>query len=76
MTNVKLYAMLFSRGDKMCDVCEWNHYEEICEEILGNDDMEWCHETVNGIYDWLQKNEHVTPRQKEAIENFYAKMED
>ena len=61
----------------MCESCKFADYSDKCDEILEEDElMGWCHETVDGIQNWIQENEHVTTPQKEAIDRYYNIMEE
>ena len=42
---------------------------EECEELLEDSDYEFASDTLTGIKDWIETNEHVTPRQEDAITN-------
>lgn len=53
----------------MCDDCGW---EQVCDEIedmLDEERFEYAAATLNGIQNTIGGNEHVTDRQKSAVEN-------
>lgn len=56
----------------MCSRCNWESSLCLAEEILNDDDYEYAHDTVEGIHDWIEENEHVTEKQEEAIQNIYG----
>lgn len=60
----------------MCDNCidEREEYLNICEDILSNWDNEWCWDTIENIKKWIEKNEHITMKQMEAIDNIVRKV--
>ena len=53
----------------MCSSCDWKSALEECEELLEDADYEFASDTLAGIKDWIETNEHVTPRQLDAISN-------
>lgn len=60
----------------MCDKCEYEDYIEMCNDILEDFDNEWCSNTIEGIKNWIEKNEYVTGKQKEAIENIQKRIDE
>jgi hypothetical protein len=58
----------------MCANCEWEEQLNICDEILDDIDNEWCFETIEGIREWIMKNNHVTEKQEQAIDNISQKI--
>lgn len=53
----------------MCDRCDWEIYLDDIEEMLGDEDYEFAEDTLQGIYEWVEENEHITEKQKDAIDN-------
>lgn len=53
----------------MCDKCGWEELLETIEEMLEDDTYEFAADTLEGIEEWVNDNEHCTPRQEEAVEN-------
>ena len=53
----------------MCSSCDWERALDECEELLNDTDYEFASDTLTGIKDWIETNEHVTPRQDDAITN-------
>ena len=53
----------------MCKQCP--HYEvlEAIEEMLNLSEFQWAEDTLQGIYDWVEENQHVTERQVAAVNN-------
>jgi hypothetical protein len=58
----------------VCSNCEWEEQLNICDEILDDIDNEWCFKTIEGIREWIMKNEHVTDNQINAIDNILQKI--
>lgn len=58
----------------MCSKCEYKKYINICEDILSDWDNDWCWDTIEGIKNWVEDNEHITDAQKEAINNIRSKL--
>ena len=60
----------------MCDLCAW---EEVVEEIQGmleEEEFEFASDTLEGIKDWIQENEHCTEAQKDAVQNIKESVYD
>lgn len=53
----------------MCDNCDYIDYIDLCDELLDNLDYEYAVDTVQGIKNWIEKNQHVTEKQKTALHN-------
>lgn len=53
----------------MCLSCGWEDVLEELEELLEDDEYLWAEDTLTGIGEWVEENEHVTQRQRRAIEN-------
>lgn len=53
----------------MCLSCGWEDVLEELEELLEDDEYLWAEDTLLGIGEWVEENEHVTQRQRRAIEN-------
>jgi len=53
----------------MCSSCDWESVLEACEELLEDSDYEFAFDTLMGIKNWIETNEHVTNRQEDAITN-------
>ncbi len=60
----------------MCDKCKWEEYEEKCEGMLNDSSYEFALDTIDGIYNWIQSNNHVTEKQKESINNIYESIDN
>ena len=59
----------------MCRHCEWEDYLSKCQEMLEDPDCAFAYDTIEGIGDWIEENEHVTERQKEAVDNIAHSVE-
>ncbi|MCP4902579.1 MAG: hypothetical protein GY906_36915 [bacterium] len=44
--------------------------------MLDDERYNFADETLNSIYSWVDKNDHVTEKQIEAVENIRASVED
>lgn len=53
----------------MCDRCEWEEYVETGMTMMDDPEYDFAIETVESIMDWVQRNEHITEKQKEALTN-------
>jgi hypothetical protein len=53
----------------MCGHCEYEYWLEEIFELQEIGDYDWAADTLDGIRTWVEENEHITERQKEAIEN-------
>lgn len=53
----------------MCRYCNWEEAKEKCEEMLADLDFAFADDTITGILEWIEENEHITEKQEEAIEN-------
>mgnify|MGYP001580441194 CR=1 FL=1 len=59
----------------MCSSCQWEDALEECTELLDDDDYAFAQDTLLGIKDWIEGNEHVTERQQSAITNIRRSKE-
>ena len=53
----------------MCADCSWDELMEEIADILEDDRYRFAAETLEGIYEWVESNEHCTEGQKAAVEN-------
>jgi hypothetical protein len=53
----------------MCQKCEWEKYKDVCGVMMEDEEYDFALETIEGIFDWVEKNEHITEKQKIAIKN-------
>lgn len=53
----------------MCDSCSWSDLLEEIEDMTEDDRYRFAAETLEGIYEWVESNEHCTEGQKAAVEN-------
>ena len=51
----------------MCDSCDWERFAGIGEDMMDNPKYEFALETIEGITNWIQANQHVTDKQKAAL---------
>jgi hypothetical protein len=60
----------------MCQECEWEKFVEYMDNnILGDPDFDWATDTLEGIRETVEEKEHITDRQREAVENIEAAVE-
>lgn len=53
----------------MCNRCNWNDHLEEIEGMIHEPEYDFAIDTIEGIYDWVFKNHHITEKQTEDIEN-------
>jgi len=53
----------------MCDSCEWEDLVADIDELLDDESAEFATDTLEGIREWVVKNEHCTEAQKRAVRN-------
>lgn len=57
----------------MCAECEWENRLEQAEEMLDDDSLQFAYDTILGIKEWIEENEHVTENQCDALDNIEEK---
>ena len=60
----------------MCASCMWEDYLSILEGILETGDFNWAFDTLNGIFEWVEEHQHITPKQIETVEKIKRRGED
>ena len=53
----------------MCKTCEWQEVLEEVNDLCADSDYDWANDTLSGIAEWVEENQHVTEKQLGAIEN-------
>lgn len=53
----------------MCDGCEWENRLDQANEMLDDVSLEFAYDTIEGIRDWIEENEHATEQQCDALDN-------
>ena len=53
----------------MCMECEWDVFLDEMEEWMDEDKYKFAEDTLTDIYSWVEENQHVTERQRKAVEN-------
>lgn len=48
---------------------DWLEYLDRCDGMLLNEKYSFADETLTGIRNWISEHQHVTDRQKKAIDN-------
>ena len=60
----------------MCLNCNWERwYAKIENEILATSRYDFAEDTLVGIMEWIEENEHVTQRQVDAVTNIEESAE-
>ena len=54
----------------------YEQYIEILEEMLEEEDYNFAYDTLAGILEWIQENQHVTENQMKTIENIRKSVEE
>lgn len=44
-------------------------YYHIIEDTLNAEGNHWAYNTLIGIYEFIEKNNYITPKQKQAVDN-------
>jgi len=58
----------------MCEFCDFDIYMEKMEDMLNDDDYIFAYDTLESIYSWVDKQEHITDNQKIAIDNIQQSL--
>jgi len=53
----------------MCNNCDWKDYVDKIGGLLENGRHDWAGDTLEGILEWVEKNDHITDKQKDAVDN-------
>jgi len=53
----------------MCQKCEWQDVLAELNDLCADNDYEWANDTLSGIAEWVEENQHVTEKQIDAIDN-------
>lgn len=59
----------------MCTSCDWEDYNDLCDEMLTEDKYDFAAETIESIQNWIIEKEHITERQKAALDNINGSVE-
>ena len=59
----------------MCDECDWAEYLEKIEDMLNDHTYKKSFNFLEGVYDWVEDNQHITDRQKEVVDKIYDNEE-
>lgn len=60
----------------MCEHCDYSEYLDTIDEMLDNFNYDFAMDTLSSIQEWILDNEHITERQKIAIENIRDSKRD
>ena len=60
----------------MCQKCEWQDVLAELNDLCADNDYEWANDTLSGIAEWVEENQHVTEKQIDAIANIKGRVED
>lgn len=53
----------------MCDTCDWKESVATIKELLDSGDYDWASDTLESTLEWVEANQHVTARQKQAVQH-------
>jgi len=53
----------------MCQDCKWGDLLADINDMIESGEYDWAEDTLGGIADWIEENEHCTPGQRTAVEN-------
>ena len=53
----------------MCQDCEWEGLLEQIDQLLDDEQYEFAQDTLEGIREWVEEQEHCTEKQKTAVQN-------
>ena len=59
----------------MCTECSWPEFLEQLEDLIEDERYGFASQTLNGIHDWVEENEHCTQNQKDAVANIENSIE-
>ena len=59
----------------MCENCEWEEELDRATKMIEQGQFDFALETLEGIKDWVQENEHITDRQSTALDNIERSVE-
>ena len=60
----------------MCQSCEWSETLEELDDLCEDSDYEFANDTLSGIADWVEREQHITEKQLMAIANIKRAVED
>lgn len=53
----------------MCMTCEWEKLIDEIDDMLLDEDYIFASDTLEGIREWVEENQHCTSKQREAVRN-------
>lgn len=53
----------------MCEACGFKETVAQIKDMLDSGNYEWAEDALEGILEWGEANQHVTARQKQAVQN-------
>ena len=59
----------------VCQSCDWEEALDEIDEMLDDERYSFAVDTLEGIKEWVAKAEHVTDKQKEAVDNIRGSVE-
>jgi hypothetical protein len=60
----------------VCGKCEWWETLEELNELCEDSDYDFANDTLSGIAEWVEREQHVTIKQLTAIANIKRAVED
>lgn len=52
----------------MCDSCDWEDELHAIQDMIDDGRFRYGHEVLEGVAEWVEENEHITDKQKFAVE--------
>jgi hypothetical protein len=60
----------------MCEDCRWERTLDLVEHMRKDERWSWAYEFLGSVSAWVEKNEHVTDRQRAAVRNIHSYVVD
>lgn len=55
----------------MCAECRWSIWLDRIDDMLLDETYIFADDTLSGIKEWIDTNQHITDKQREALINIY-----
>jgi len=60
----------------MCGRCGWKLMMCEIEDMMGESRYDFARETLEGIYDWVSENHHITLKQIMAVQKIKGSVKE
>lgn len=60
----------------MCVYCDYQMWIDRIDDLLFDEQYADANDTLEGIRDWVESHEHITLKQRNAIENIEDKFSE